>query len=272
MINPFRHWWQRHRPGRASADPDPALWLAARARLPLLAGLDDAGLRRLIELAAQFLRRKRLEPAGGVRLDDESRLLLALQAALPVLGLDLDWYRGWTAVIVYPDEFVPAREVMDENGLVWIDDEPKSGEAWERGPVILSLSDALEGQHRNGYNVVVHELAHKLDLLDGTANGHPPLHADMSDARWASRLQRAYDDLCRQADAAPDSSMIDPYGATSPAEFFAVVSELFFELPHRLRAVYPDVYTELASFYRQDPALRLRPAPEGTRSARVSGP
>ncbi len=270
MIDTISHWWQRRRTAQVNAEIDPALFRRVGAGLPLLAGLDDADRHRLMELAAGFLHRKRLEPAGGARLDDESRLLLALQAALPVLGLDLDWYRGWTAVIVYPDEFVPAREVMDENGLIWIDDEPKSGEAWERGPVILSLNDALQGQQRDGYNVVVHEMAHKLDLLDGTANGHPPLHADMSSARWASRLGRAYDDLCRQADAAPDLSVIDPYGATSPAEFFAVVSELFFELPHRLRAVYPDVYTELASFYRQDPAVRLRPATETTQPNRIS--
>jgi hypothetical protein len=184
---------------------------------------------------------------------------LALQAALPVLELGLSWYHGWHAVIIYPDEFVPAREVMDENGLVWVDTTPKSGEAWNRGPVILSLADALAGRKRTGHNVVIHEMAHKLDMCDGAANGRPPLHAGMDARAWAERLQRAYDDLCRQARAAPELSMVDPYGATSPAEFFAVVSELFFELPHRLRAVYPDVYTELAAFYRQDPALRLRP-------------
>lgn len=259
MSNPLHRWWQRRRLERAHADIDSALWPGVCAVLPLLDGLDDAARRRLIDTAALFLHQKAFEAAGGAELDLRTCMELALQAALPVLELGLDWYRGWHAVIVYPDEFVPAREVMDEDGLVWVDDEPKSGEAWEQGPVILSLTDALAGRERSGYNVVIHEMAHKLDLRDGAANGRPALHADMDGGAWARHMQRAYDDLSRRADAAPELSVVDPYGATSPAEFFAVVSELFFELPHRLRGTYPDVYAELTRFYRQDPALRLRP-------------
>jgi Mlc titration factor MtfA (ptsG expression regulator) len=259
MPNPISRWWHRRRLERAHAGIDADLWPEVCAALPLLAGFDDEQRQRLTDTAALFLREKAFEAAGGARLDHRTRMELALQASLPVLKLGLDWYRGWHAVIVYPDEFVPAREVMDEDGLVWVDDAPKSGEAWEQGPVILSLTDALAGRERSGYNVVIHELAHKLDLLDGAANGHPPLHADMDDRDWAEQMQRAYDDLSRRADAAPELCVVDPYGATSPAEFFAVVSELFFELPHRLRAAYPRVYEQLAAFYRQDPALRLRP-------------
>jgi hypothetical protein len=259
MRNPLSRWWQRRRLQRAQAAVDPALWPAVCAALPLLDGFGPGALRRLTDTATLFLSAKSFEAAGGAELDQRTCMELALQASLPILELGLDWYDGWHAVIVYPDEFVPAREVMDEDGLVWVDDEPKSGEAWERGPVILSLTDALAGRERSGYNVVIHELAHKLDLCDGAANGHPPLHAGMSDRDWAQALQRAYDDLRRQADAAPELCTVDPYGATSPAEFFAVVSELFFELPHRLRAAYPAVYGQLAAFYRQDPALRLRP-------------
>lgn len=263
MSNPLRRWWQRRRLERAHADIDPALWPEVCAALPLLDGFDAPTHRRLIDAAALFLHQKTFEAAGGAELSLRTGMELALQASLPVLELGLDWYQGWHAVIVYPDEFVPAREVVDEDGLVWVDDEPKSGEAWERGPVILSLTDALDGRERSGYNVVIHEMAHKLDMCDGAANGHPPLHRGMDDTAWARRMQRAYDDLCRRADAAPELSpalfMVDPYGATSPAEFFAVTSELFFELPHRLRAAYPEVYAELADFYRQDPALRLRP-------------
>jgi hypothetical protein len=259
MPNTIIRWWQRRRLEWAHADVDPALWPDAHRRLPLLDGLDDVSRGRLTDLAALFLQAKRFETAGGATLDAPTRIELALQACLPVLELGLDWYRGWHAIILYPDEFVPAREVMDEDGLVWIDDEPKSGEAWERGPVILSLADAVAGRARDGYNVVIHELAHKLDLRDGAANGHPPLHPGMDDRRWAEAFQSAYEDLCRQADAAPELAVVDPYGATSPAEFFAVTSELFFELPQRLRAAYPRVYAELAAFYRQQPALRLKP-------------
>ena len=259
MLNPISSWWRRRRLEQAHARIDPGRWRALCAELALLDGFDDVTLGRLCDTAALFLREKAFEAAGGVRLDQRTCMELALQAALPVLELGLAWYRGWHAVIVYPDEFVPVREVMDENGLVWVDDAPKTGEAWYRGPVILSLADAQTGRARTGHNVVIHEMAHKLDMTDGAANGRPPLHAGMDPAAWAARMQRAYDDLSRQADAAPELSLVDPYGATSPAEFFAVVSEQFFELPHRLRAAYPDVYTELAAFYRQEPALRLKP-------------
>jgi hypothetical protein len=190
------------------------------------------------------------------------QLEIALQACLPVLELGLHWYRGWHALILYPEEFVPAREVVGEDGVVWVDDAPKSGEAWARGPVILSLADAAAGRARDGYNVVIHELTHKLDMRDGVANGHPPLHASMCDTAWARDLGDAYADLCRRADAArriEDEPPIDPYACESPAEFFAVCSEAFFELPHLLRAEYPAVYAQLEAFYRQDPAARLDP-------------
>jgi Mlc titration factor MtfA (ptsG expression regulator) len=188
------------------------------------------------------------------------QLELALQACLPVLELGLSWYSGWRALILYPQEFVPAREVIDEDGVAWIDNAPRSGEAWEYGPVILSLADAAAGRERDGYNVVIHELAHKLDMRNGVANGHPPLHPGMSNARWAEDLGAAYADLGRRADAArrPAHELpIDPYGSESPAEFFAVCSETFFELPHLLRDEYPRVYAQLSAFYRQDPVLRL---------------
>ena len=253
-------WWRQRRLAKAHAAVDPALWPAAFATLPLLDGLDAAASARLKDLAVLFLRGKTLELARGAELDDQSALELALQAALPVLGLGLDWYRGWHAVILYPAEFVPSREVVDEDGLVWIDDEPKSGEAWQQGPVILSLADTAAGRERDGFNVVIHEMAHKLDMRDGVANGHPPLHRGMSDQRWADALRTAYDDLCRRADAeGGDGLPIDPYATESPAEFFAVVSETFFELPHLLIGEYPRVYEQLRAFYRQDPAARMTP-------------
>lgn len=270
-------FWRRRQSLDREIDPED--WQRAIAALPLLEGFADAERQRLRTLAAGFLEKKQLEPAQGATVDVQTRLAIALQAALPVLALGLDWYRGWHALILYPDRFVPAREVMDEDGLVWIDDEPKSGEAWEQGPIILSLADVTAGETRDGYNVVIHELAHKLDLLDGAANGHPPLHRGMSDAAWAQAFRDAYDDLCEQSDALVsevtaegepshaaandtasdplDALVIDPYATESPAEFFAVCSETFFELPTQLRAAYPEVYSQLQAFYRQDPAARL---------------
>lgn len=261
MLRTLTRWWDARRLARAHAGIDRRLWSVALGRLPLLAGLPPPETARLVDLAALFLADKTLEPTQGATLDPVMRLELALQACLPVLELGLDWYRGWHALVLYPDAFVPAREVIDPDGLVWVDDEPKSGEAWQHGPVILSLSDAVAGRARDGFNVVIHEMVHKLDMQNGAPNGHPPLHRDMSNARWAADLGAAYADLCRRADADPDGGdglPIDPYATESPAEFFAVVSETFFELPHLLRDEYPAVYDQLRGFYRQDPATRLR--------------
>ena len=188
------------------------------------------------------------------------RLLIALQACLPILHLGLDWYEGWYAVIVYPGEFVPKREWIDDDGVVWSSAEPMSGEAWEQGPIILSWADVEAGRERDGYNVVIHELAHKLDMRDGAANGCPPLHRSMSHSAWAEAFGHAYRDLSRRVEAGEDTT-IDPYATASPAELFAVCSEVFFELPHLLANEYPAVYGQLSEVCRQVPAQRLWPGP-----------
>lgn len=254
-------WWAARRLARAQAAIDARLWPVATGRLPILAGLTPDEHAHLRDLAALFLHTKALELAQGAALDAVVRLELALQACLPVLALGLDWYAGWHALVLYPDAFVPAREVIDADGLVWIDDEPKAGEAWQHGPVILSLSDAVAGRARDGFNVIIHELAHKLDMRNGAPNGHPPLHRGMSDAGWADAFGAAYADLCERVDRDPaawETLPIDPYACESPAEFFAVMSETFFELPHLLRDEYPAIYAQLRAFYRQHPAGRLR--------------
>ncbi|RKT44247.1 zinc-dependent peptidase [Thiocapsa rosea] len=248
-------WWQERVLERARASVDPHDLARVRDALPLLEDLTEEDMQRLADLALLFLRDKRLDPAQGLELTDAMRLAIALQACLPVLELGLDWYRGWYAVIVYPEEFVPEREVMGDDGVVWTEHEAKSGEAWEQGPVILSWADVEAGMERDGYNVVIHELAHKLDMRDGAANGCPPLHAGMSPKVWAETFSAAYEDLCRRVDADEDTP-IDPYATESPAEFFAVVSECFFELPDLLHREYPQVYDRLKAFYRQDPLAR----------------
>ena len=253
-------WWQARVLKREHARVDPHDWARVRDALPLLEDLNEEETLRLADLALLFLRDKRLDPAQGLELTDTMRLAIALQACLPVLELGLDWYRGWYAVIVYPEEFVPEREVMGDDGVVWTEHEAKSGEAWEQGPIILSWADVEAGMERDGYNVVIHELAHKLDMRDGSANGCPPLHAGMSPKVWAETFSAAYEDLCRRVDA-EEETPIDPYASESPAEFFAVVSEYFFELPDLLYGEYPQVYDRLRDFYRQDPLGRLgRPA------------
>lgn len=256
----LRDWWRnglQSAPGSAFGADD---WTLAWDDLPILDDLTGDEAERLSVLAERFLRDKVIEPVQGLELTAPMRLVIALQACLPVLELGLDWYQGWYALILYPAEFVPGHEVMGEDGVVGIEVEAKSGEAWERGPVILSWADVEAGLERDGYNVVVHELAHKLDLRDGSANGCPPLHREMSAAAWKDAFSRAYTDLCQRTDVGEDTPL-DPYASESPAEFFAVASEAFFELPAMLVHQYPDVYAQLRAFYRQDPLARQQARP-----------
>ena len=208
---------------------------------------------RLRELAARFLAEKAIEPVDGFIVEPAQRLVLALQAALPVLNLGLEWYRGWHAVVLYPDEFRSRFEEVDEAGVVHQLEDWRGGESWAAGPLILSLADVEAGGQGDGYNVVVHECAHKLDQLDGDTNGHPPLHPGMDPVAWSSAFAAAYRDLGRRA-MRHLRTVLDPYGAQSPAEFFAVASEMFFDDPPGLQRGYPAVYAQLALFYRQDPA------------------
>ncbi len=249
------NWWrsrvlERERKRFSTQD-----WDLVRERLPLLRRLNSAESGRLEDLALLFLRDKHLEPVQGLELTDPMRLTIAVLACMPILRLGLDWYQGWYAVILYPDEFAPEREVMGEDGVVWVEQTAKSGEAWEQGPVILSWADVEDSLKSDGYNVVIHELAHKLDLRDGVANGCPPLHAEMSAPAWKAAFSPAYRDLCRRVEAGEETS-IDPYATESPAEFFAVASEAFFERPGPLVQAYPAVYAQLEAFYRQNPLGR----------------
>jgi Mlc titration factor MtfA (ptsG expression regulator) len=191
---------------------------------------------------------------------------IAAQACLPVLNLGLDLYRGWVGVIVYPGEFVIRKTVEDEDGVVHEVEHDASGEAWEGGPVVLSWEDAQMTDGSDAYNVVIHEFAHKIDMLTGEADGHPPLfrrwHAPLDAAAWADVFDHAYDHFCNRVDAVPErrwarferESLIDPYAADHPSEFFAVCSEALFVQPHAFEAEYPELYRLLARYYRQDPA------------------
>ncbi len=234
----------------------PQAWDGVVAGLPLLGGLSQDEIVRLRELATLFLHEKSLEPVQGLELDDRMKRVVAAQAVLPILNLGIDSYHQWQSLVLYPDEFVTRQEWMDEDGLVHARRDILSGEAWERGPMVLSWADVAAAPEIDGYNPVIHECAHKLDLLNGSANGMPPLHAGMDAEAWRDVFSAAYEDLCHHVDARRETA-VDPYAAESPAEFFAVTSEHFFETPHALMRAYPEVYRQLASFYRQDPAGRI---------------
>lgn len=237
----------------APAIPD-ALWQTTLAQYPFLERLEDADRQRLRELTQRFLAEKEFSATGGLELNDAMCLTIAVQGCLPILNLGLEWYQGWLGIIVYPDEFVIPRSIEDEDGIVHEYDEVASGEAWGGGPLLISWRDVqMAGA---GYNVVIHEFAHKLDMASGEADGIPPLPPGISRDRWECTLHAAYDDFNEKLDAADlagEETEFDPYAAENPAEFFAVMSEGFFEIPHRLKAEYPDLYSLLASFYRFDP-------------------
>ncbi len=210
-------------------------------------------LARLRELTLLFVHEKHFEPAGGIELDDAKRLKIAALACLPILDLGLDYYPNFAAVVVYPDEFVVRdRRYEDEDGIVHIGDDVLSGEAWEQGPVVLAWSEVAASGLGEGFNVVAHELAHKLDMLSGEADGVPPLHAGMRLTDWRAAFEDAYDDLVDQLDRG-EEPWLDPYAAEDPAELFAVCCEMFFDVPDDLAGAYPQVYAQLAAFFRQDP-------------------
>lgn len=237
-----------------------AQWDAIVRQLPILDGLDTAEQQRLRERAVLFLQHKHLSPLPGLELDTHARLLLAVQAELPLLHLaDLNWYQGFHEIVLYPDDFVSPQRHRDASGVVHEWDGAHSGEAWLQGPVILAWPGVQASGRWDGYNLVIHELAHKLDMLNGDANGLPPLHNSMHVEAWANAMQSAFDQLNAELDANPGrETAIDPYAAENPAEFFAVTSEYFFSAPDRLAKAFPAVYAQLALFYRQDPLARLQ--------------
>lgn len=231
-------------------------------RLPLFDGFSDAEREQLRVLARRLLEEKTVSPVAGAEPGGRELAAIALQAALPVLNLGGGWYGTWNEIILYPQQFVPEREITDDFGVVHRVRQPLSGEAWEGGPLILSLDDVAASGWSDGYNVVIHEFAHKLDMKNGAVDGLPPLHTDMDAAAWAAAFEPAYVDFCGRVDDAERIGVeldIDPYASESPAEFFAVLSEYFFELPDLLAAEYPAVYAQMARFYRQDPQSRLEP-------------
>ena len=224
---------------------DDALWQRATGRLRFLP--HEPKLREMVLL---FLAEKQFTGTHGIELTDEMRVAIAAQACLPVLELGLDWYAGWTGIVVYPGDFRVQRTEVDEDGIVHEWDDELAGEAMPGGPVVISWDAAANDPH---INVVIHEFAHKLDMLNGPADGMPPLHAGMDIRAWRAAFEEAYEGFCDALERGRDT-WLDPYAAEHPSEFFAVLSEAFFEDPGETRRRYPDVYQQLKLFYRQDPA------------------
>ena len=250
MFNKIRNWRIRRIIARHPIAE--SLWQDALRRCAPARRLGASDQATLRVLATLLLERKSLEPTRELQLDDADRVLLATHACIPILKLGMDWYDGWRSVIVYPDAFIPRRPRMDSAGVVHQADTVLAGEAWGRGPVILSWAEVLHAGNKPGRNVVIHEMAHKLDMLNGDANGFPPLHRRMDRRVWSRVFSSAWDRL-KEDQRSGAELPLDPYALESPAEFFAVASEQFFEAPATLREHLPDVYRQLAQFYRQHP-------------------
>jgi len=221
-------------------------------------GLSAVERARLRELTTLFLHRKAINGVQGLTLSTEMAIAVAAQACLLILNLGFDSYNGWVEVVIYPGAFRVDRDSRDSIGLVTRQSRVLSGESWLRGPVILSWDDVASGLNpSSGHNVVVHEFAHKLDMLDGSANGMPPLHSGMVRKAWATTFNEAFSRLQHLASYGYPLEF-NAYGATSPAEFFAVASEYFFTDPHMLQYLFPAVYEQLELFYGQKPVTRQR--------------
>ncbi|HET7764989.1 MAG TPA: M90 family metallopeptidase [Burkholderiales bacterium] len=245
----FLREWRRKRTLK-STRLDEASWKEVAAKLSFLRGLSEEDTARLKQLVVLFLVEKEMHGAHGLQLTDEVRLSIAAQACLPVLNLGLDVYQGWVGIVVYPGEFRVQKEETDADGVVHTFEEGLAGEAWPGGPVILSWEDV--GLAERGYNVVIHEFAHKIHMDGGGDESYPAARQGMDAAKWRKTLESAYDRFCAEVDSG-QPTFIDPYASEHPAEFFAVMSEAFFTESAVLARDWPELYAQLALFYKQDP-------------------
>lgn len=240
------------------------LWHQVESQMPMMRRYNSRERTRLRLLASEIFYRKTISPAQGMVLTDEIKVTLCAQAAILIFGLEdpeqdpnLEWFRNWHEIVVYPTPFRNTKQIAfnSEGWLVsWAGIE--AGETQYQGPVIVDWSSDKPHPLRGRANqVLMHELSHKLDMLDGNTNGHPPLHANMSEKAWYEAFEPAYEKLKAAAEHGRQTA-INPYAATNPAEFFAVTTEYFFEAPQVLHRTYPKVYQQMKLFYRQDPLAR----------------
>jgi Mlc titration factor MtfA (ptsG expression regulator) len=246
-------------------------WELAWNQLPWLTHLAGEDRHLLKALAARFVEQKQFTGVQGFVVSDPVKASIALQACLPILRLGLEHYRDFVEIVIYPDHFMVPRQITDNNGVVHESLDELAGESMDGGPIVLAWPEIDPDARAPGVNVIIHEFVHKLDLLDGEADGVPPL-APHKRIPWQKSLMDSYEAFCdalEQVEASipeyidPESEdadpfyaalPLDPYASTDPAEFFAVTAEVFFTLPKVLATCFPDLYREFASYFGQDPA------------------
>jgi Mlc titration factor MtfA (ptsG expression regulator) len=247
--------WVRWRRQRIAGRPFPPAWRRLlRRHVPLVSRLPARQQLRLKALMQVFLAEKPILGCRGLRVTDEVRVTIAALACLPLLGAARGIYPELRQVLVYPSAFIVDRPIT-QHGVQHDERRVLAGESWSQGQVLLAWDEVKRGAATpdDGHNVVIHEFAHQLDQAGGPANGAPALATAQDYQRWSRVMQHEFDAL-RWRLAQGEPGLIDAYAATDPAEFFAVISELFFERPAELAALHPALYAELRGYYRLDPA------------------
>jgi Mlc titration factor MtfA (ptsG expression regulator) len=250
--------FRRRKRERIRKRPFPPLWLEILERnvayYRLLTAEEQAELQGHIQI---FLEKKRFEGCGGLAITDEIRVTIAAQACILLLHRETDYYPRMQTILVYPHPYFADRRQRLSNGTVSQGIHTRLGESWYRGPVVLSWDDVRRGAAdvHDGHNIVFHEFAHQLDSESGANEGAPVLPRRSMYIAWARVLGHEYAHLIEELKH-HRRTFIDAYGATSPAEFFAVITEAFFEQPVQLKQRHPELYDQLTTFYQQDPASR----------------
>ena len=249
-------WLKRRRREAIRRGPFPAAWRAIiEKNVPYAACLPPADREELAGHVQVFLAEKRFEGCGGMEITDEVRVTIAAQACILLLHRGSDCYPDLISILVYPSTYLAPGGRRTAGGFVAEDPEARLGESWARGVVVLVWDSVLAGAAdiHDGHNVVLHEFAHQLDQESGTGDGAPILPKRSMYVAWARVLGAEFDQLVRDAEG-NHRTLLDRYGATNPAEFFAVATEAFFEKPRQLRSTHRALYDQLQQFYRQDPA------------------
>ena len=239
--------------------PFPPAWLEIlRHNVQLYVALSAAEQAKVRDYVRVFVAEKHWEGCGDLEMTDEIRVTIAAHVAILVLGLDEQYFDRVLSILVYPTAYVAPGKTISPSGVVLEGDSAREGEAWYRGPIILAWADVLAGgrNERHGSNVVLHEFAHQLDMLNGrNVDGTPPLETAEQHQRWTRIFDHHYRQLVHDCQHGVHT-LFDCYGATSPAEFFAVASETFFMRPQAFEQRHPGLYAIFSDFYRQQPASR----------------
>jgi Mlc titration factor MtfA (ptsG expression regulator) len=247
--------WRRHRRGKIQQQPFPAAWRhILKQRMPYFRALPADLQLQLKKLIQVFVAEKQFVGCAGLTVTDEMKVTIAAQACLLLLNKPAHYYPKLQQILIYPAAFVVPAQQSDAAGVVSESAQLRLGESWQTGQIVLSWVDTLHSAAicNDGHNLVIHEFAHQLDQLKGQATGAPLLRSTEAYQEWSQVLSREFDQLQRQlAQGLP--TLFDAYAATNPAEFFAVISEVFFEQPDLFAAQHPALYQQLRSFYALDP-------------------